>query len=254
MKWFYASEGRQLGPIEETELDALAQARIINPDSLVWSDGMPTWDRYDAVRAPAGPAAITTINNQIRSCSGCGHQFTTSAMIPFGDSWVCAACKPGYLQRLREGVLVPGMLNYAGFWIRTGAYMIDAVILSVFNMIVSLVALPFILGSYSRGTGANFRSMLMVQGVVALVEVIIAAGYQGYFLGSKGATPGKMVLKLKVVRSDGSKLTFGRGVGRYFSYWISSFTMLIGFIMIGFDDEKRALHDRVCDTRVIVGG
>jgi uncharacterized RDD family membrane protein YckC len=34
-------------------------------------------------------------------------------------------------------------------------------------------------------------------------------------------------------------------------YIVSGIILLIGYIMAGFDEEKRALHDRVCDTRVI---
>jgi uncharacterized RDD family membrane protein YckC len=54
-----------------------------------------------------------------------------------------------------------------------------------------------------------------------------------------------------VVRSDGESLGWGISVGRYFMYLVSSIILSIGCIMAGFDNEKRALHDRVCDTRVI---
>jgi len=43
----------------------------------------------------------------------------------------------------------------------------------------------------------------------------------------------------------------GQAVGRYLAYLLNSFTLLIGFIIAGFDTEKRALHDRICDTRVV---
>ena len=56
---------------------------------------------------------------------------------------------------------------------------------------------------------------------------------------------------LKIFRPDGSKLTAGRIVGRYFATLVSTMTLLIGYIMAAFDDEKRSLHDRIADTRVI---
>jgi uncharacterized RDD family membrane protein YckC len=87
--------------------------------------------------------------------------------------------------------------------------------------------------------------------IVALFGILIAASYNVFFVGKYGATPGKMALKLKVVRADGSSLTYGRACGRYFAELLSSLACMIGYIMAAFDEEKRALHDRICDTRVI---
>ena len=56
---------------------------------------------------------------------------------------------------------------------------------------------------------------------------------------------------LEFARSDGSPLTGGRAIGRYFAELVSSMILLMGYIMAGFDTEHRALHDRICDTRVI---
>jgi uncharacterized RDD family membrane protein YckC len=60
-----------------------------------------------------------------------------------------------------------------------------------------------------------------------------------------------MACGLKVVTPEGDKITYLRAFGRYFAKIVSSLTLLIGFIMAAFDDEKRALHDRICDTRVV---
>ena len=79
----------------------------------------------------------------------------------------------------------------------------------------------------------------------------MAATYEGLFVYKLGATPGKMVLGLRVVRPDGGPVSLGRAVGRYFAKMLSAIIMLIGFIMAGFDREKRALHDMLVDTRVI---
>jgi uncharacterized RDD family membrane protein YckC len=71
------------------------------------------------------------------------------------------------------------------------------------------------------------------------------------FLRYRGATLGKLALGLRVVRSDGESLGWGVSIGRYFMNIVSAIILAIGYIMAGFDPEKRALHDRVCDTRVI---
>jgi uncharacterized RDD family membrane protein YckC len=54
-----------------------------------------------------------------------------------------------------------------------------------------------------------------------------------------------------VVRPDGGPISAGTAVGRWFCYILDSLILLIGFMMAGWDDEKRALHDRICNTRVI---
>jgi uncharacterized RDD family membrane protein YckC len=71
------------------------------------------------------------------------------------------------------------------------------------------------------------------------------------FLHYRGATLGKMALGLQVVRSDGESLGWGVSIARYFMNFVSALILAIGDIMAGFDSEKRALHDRVCDTRVV---
>jgi uncharacterized RDD family membrane protein YckC len=60
-----------------------------------------------------------------------------------------------------------------------------------------------------------------------------------------------MIFGLQVVRPTGEGLTWGRAVARVFGRWLSSLTFLIGYIIAAFDSEKRALHDFLCDTRVV---
>jgi uncharacterized RDD family membrane protein YckC len=60
-----------------------------------------------------------------------------------------------------------------------------------------------------------------------------------------------MACGLKVVRPDGEKISYARACGRFFAEFVSSLTLAIGYIIAAFDGEKRSLHDRICDTRVI---
>jgi uncharacterized RDD family membrane protein YckC len=87
--------------------------------------------------------------------------------------------------------------------------------------------------------------------LVVVFQIALSAAYEVWFLTRHGATPGKMVIGKKVVTADGRPLSSGRALGRHFAVYLSSFTLMIGFIMAAFDDQKRALHDRICDTRVI---
>ena len=77
------------------------------------------------------------------------------------------------------------------------------------------------------------------------------AAYDTWFIGKYGATPGKMACKLKIVVEDGSRVSYLRAFGRHFAKYLSAMILLIGYIMAAFDDQRRTLHDRICETRVV---
>ena len=148
----------------------------------------------------------------------------------------------GWAQQTAAGP-APGV-TFGGFWIRFVAVVIDGVILTVVALLVNRI-LAFSAGPSDIGAAMAFA------GLAILVQMAIACAYEGIFVGQYGATPGKMVLHLKVVMADGSRVSMGRAFGRYFAKLLSSLTFLIGYIIAGFDVEKRALHDYICNTRVI---
>jgi uncharacterized RDD family membrane protein YckC len=212
MKWYYSDGGKQLGPVDETELNRLVTLGAVRSDTLVWQEGMPAWQPLGVVRGMHPAAAV-------------------------------AAGR-----------------HYGGFWIRFVARVIDSMILIVINTIVRLpLMLMFGIGTMGlrgldRGPGAGLifaPAMMGVVGLSALIGIALGAGYEVYFLSVYGATPGKMALGLCVIRADGGPLTPVLALGRHFAMWISAFILMIGYIMAGFDPEKRALHDRICETRVI---
>ena len=262
MSWFYARGEERVGPVEDAAFGELVRSGTVTPETLVWKEGMADWQPWGAVSggapapsaspAVAAPASMDAVGAGMQPCVECGQAFPANDMVAYESSFVCANCKDIFFQRVREGGGVPGSLNYAGFWVRLGARMVDGFIMNIVNygvgFLVGLVA-------ESASAGADPESAELVVAITALIAgfmgLLIPMFYEIYFLGKYGATPGKMASGIKVVRSDGSPLTYGRATGRFFGLWLSYLTLLIGFIMAGFDDEKRALHDRVCDTRVV---
>lgn len=119
------------------------------------------------------------------------------------------------------------MDNYAGFWKRFAAILIDGIILGVINGI---------LGKLSTG----YISILTSWVYYAVCES-----------SSAQATIGKMVLGIKVTDLDGNRISFGRATGRYFGKMISALILMIGFIMAGFTERKQALHDMIASTLVV---
>jgi uncharacterized RDD family membrane protein YckC len=149
-------------------------------------------------------------------------------------------------QKLREGVQPAATLVYAGFWIRFGARFIDGILLGVINIVIAFImGIGLFRGSYTSHPAVSMQLL------GNLIGMVIAMTYETWFLGRYGATLGKMACDLRVVRADGSPLTYGRGCGRYFATWLSGLTLCIGYIIAAFDSQKRALHDHVCGTRVI---
>ena len=63
-------------------------------------------------------------------------------------------------------------------------------------------------------------------------------------------TPGKAICGLKITDESGNKISVGKAILRYIGYIISALVLYIGFIIVGFTENKRGLHDMVASTRV----
>jgi uncharacterized RDD family membrane protein YckC len=249
MNWYYADKGSQFGPVSEEEFQSLVKKGTITQDTLVWNSSMKDWQKYGDVTKgktseSIGSSTATNFSEEM-TCVECGNAFSKDDMIQYQDSWVCATCKPIFVQKLKEGLSVTGTMEYAGFWIRLGAKIIDWIILSIANTIITMV-FGFLLISSSSPSGS-----LMATGISTLLQMAMAAAYTTWFLGRFGATLGKMACKIKVVTPEGESISYLRGLGRYFAEILSGIILGIGYIMAAFDNQKRALHDRICDTRVI---
>jgi uncharacterized RDD family membrane protein YckC len=194
------------------------------------------------------------------ACSQCGRMFAHSDLVQIAGNWVCGDCKPPFLSRVMAGgaaVAGPFGWHYGGFWMRFGARFIDGFVLGVPFLIVAAVFIPNLLRTANQQPPnlaiAAFGLTFIVVGLLAM------AAYEVLMLRYWGGTVGKMACGLKVVRPDGRGLGWGVSFGRFFMWnivtsyipYLNFILMLISGIMAGVDAEKRALHDRVCDTRVI---
>ena len=248
MSWYYAKEGRQIGPVTEAELQSQVTAGAIRADTLVWREGMAGWQPYAVTIGPDAGGAAAGAAQGTQVCSQCGRVLAAQEMIRHGDLWVCAACKPAFVQGLQEGTVVARRFVFGGFWIRLAARLIDGVILWIAGMLIQLPVTIKYMASIGKPPSA---SMIGMQMLMYAIQIAIGLMYEVLFIGRYGATPGKMACGLKVVQADGGRVGYARALARYFSTWVSSLTLGIGFVMAGFDDEKRTLHDRICDTRVV---
>jgi uncharacterized RDD family membrane protein YckC len=181
------------------------------------------------------------------SCAECSLVFPVDSMIRYKNVYVCANCKPVFMQKLAEGARInTGELRWAGFWIRFAAALIDGLLLIFLTFGIQLMmglSLLQIVGLEDRTIFMWISAQLLSTGTGILYE----AGMTGRY----GATLGKMACGIKVVMPDGGSVSYMRAVGRYFAKLLSFITLYIGFIIAAFDDQKRSLHDRICNTRVV---
>ncbi len=129
-------------------------------------------------------------------------------------------------------------LQYAGFWIRTGAYILDALIVGVVNAIIA-----FILGGSIGGGEAGV--------IVQIFSLVMGVLYFGLMEGSSyQATLGKMAVGIKVGDQRGQQISVLNAIGRYFGKILSAILLCIGFLMVAWDDKNQGLHDKIAGTYV----
>lgn len=201
----------------------------------------------------------------ILACSQCGRPFAQSDLVQIAGTWVCADCKPAFLSRVMASGAAgasPMAWRYGGFWIRFGARFVDGLIFTIPILIMFALFMPnLIRAGRQTNPAAAPNPVFAAVGFLTLFVVFFIAGgcYEVLMLRYRSATLGKMACGLKVIRSDGRTLSWGTCFGRYFMWnvvtsgipYLNTVLMLVSSIMLGTDDQKRALHDRVCDTRVI---
>lgn len=86
-----------------------------------------------------------------------------------------------------------------------------------------------------------------------LLALLLASIYCISFWVWKGATPGKMLLRMKVVNTEGNNaLSLKQAIIRLLGYFLSAATLGIGFIMINFRKDHKGLHDIMAHTGVVI--
>ncbi len=141
--------------------------------------------------------------------------------------------------------------NPAGFWIRFLAALIDTVILSVIGSIVwpLLFGDSFWVEQVSEFEGSDGEIITFTTWTIQPWYYLMWAAYSIAFHAVRGATPGKMLLKIRVYDNSGREgIGWLRATVRMLATWVSSFTLLIGYIMAGVRKDKRALHDLIAGT------
>jgi uncharacterized RDD family membrane protein YckC len=250
MSWYYGVNGQRQGPVEDAALETLELSGTIEWSTPVWRQGMAAWKPFGEIFQRASVL-----------CHECGRQVDEEPAVRYRDLFICPGCKTLFFQKVSQGLASEESAQYCGFWIRFCARMLDGLILAAATFPLTLINQVIIFRFYpisGPGNGierfentAQLGPFLTIQAGFVLISLVLAFIYEAILVGRFQGTPGKLLLRMRIVRSDFSRLTYGRAAMRFFGKMLSDLTMYIGYLMVGFDPQKRALHDYIADTRVI---
>lgn len=146
-------------------------------------------------------------------------------------------------------------LDYAGFWNRLAAAIIDFIITAVATGVILGPIFAFLVLSNMgelgdpADAGMPFPMLQVVSNLASLVGswLYFALMESSRFQG----TLGKLAVQIKVTDLDGNRISFGRATGRHFGKIVSGMILMIGYIMVAFTERKQGLHDIMAGCLVV---
>lgn len=205
MQIYVRKDEERVGPFSLEEVNRQLAAGLLNPADEAWYEGSPGW------------RALLSISGVIM---------------------------PGGASSMAESVTIATpaptkSIVYGGFWIRTLAFVIDALIV----VILSEIIVQFL---------KYFAENSDLSSFAAILPLLISFIYMTILWSSVQATVGQRVCGLRVVNAmTGTKISFLRATGRWFALLLAMSVLFIGVIMIAFTERKRGLHDMLAGTCVV---
>ena len=136
-------------------------------------------------------------------------------------------------------------LNYAGFWVRVGATLID-------TLLIISVTFPMLIAVYGWKYFSTENTSFLAGPADFLISYIFPAMAVIVFWYFKSATPGKILLSIKIIDAKtGGKPSLWRFIGRYFAYFVSMLPLGLGFLWVAFDKKKQGWHDKLAGTILV---
>lgn len=245
--WYYADAERQRqGPFSAEELAKHFRNGRIALETLVWRDGLSEWRRLHDF--------VDELNLKD------GHGAAGDALSP-AEPVAAAADTSPYAPPTatvapEEDFVAGHEVVHVGFWKRAAALFIDSMVVGFVYYIVMFAAMLVLgVGTFAmigNNSAASGPALLGMMGLVYLLyPVVSAVYYAGFESSSRQATLGKMAVGIKVVDSDGRRLSLMHALGRWLSVTLNYLTLYIGYLMAAFTERKRGLHDMVAGTLVV---
>jgi uncharacterized RDD family membrane protein YckC len=206
MKIYITRDGQRTGPYSLEEVNRQLAAGNLSPVDQAWSEGSPGWKPllgFPGVIMPGG---------------------ASSTAMPIGLAIPVSA----------------GPIEYAGFWIRLVACIIDLVILGMGLWIIGLL--------FQRSP----EEAGGLSAIGGILQIVLGFLYMPVLWSSPmQATIGQKICGLRVIRPGGNRISFERGIARVLAMILSGALLCIGHLMVAFTERKRGLHDVLAGTYVV---
>jgi len=230
MEVWIGRNGERHGPYQEEQVRDWLRSGELSPDDLGWYDGLADWRPLSMLFPQDKPAPAPS---------------------PFA---------PPPLQPRAQAA----HFDYAGFWQRFGAWVIDLIILMIPSMIVmyasgGMEAYKHLLERMQSGAdmAVALRDYAQATEGASLVSLAITYLYYMFFEASKWqATPGKLALRLRVTDAQGRRISLGRSAVRNIvrlSAAIFGLIPVVCYLAIVWTQRKQGLHDLWAGTYVLNG-
>ncbi|MFO7606203.1 MAG: GYF domain-containing protein [Desulfurivibrionaceae bacterium] len=266
--WYYAEGNSKAGPVSQDQFNRLVAGRTISADTLVWSKGMTGWQPLSEINMSSDSLTGR------EKCGECGNDYMPTPLTGDAEEKVCENCKfEGSRQALSRT-----RLKYGSLPNRFVAKIIDLLFMLAMAGMIEGLSRKLFPDSYA----ANAITPVFM--ATLTLNMLLGVFYVTWFVGKFGATPGKMVLKLKISNPPGNKIGYLHAFGRYCGEYIAGlgimgFLIVAAFWILGimlpanpwtnsiaiavlvtlglvyapaiFDSKRRTLYDRLCNTRVL---
>ena len=242
MELWIGRDGERHGPYKEEDVRRWMRSGQVSRDDLAWHEGLADWQPLSVLFPDVivdAPAADTSA--------------TPNAAVP------PSAAAP--LPRVTSAALEDG----AGFWKRVAAYILDAIILALPNLLIMNMMGDGPAKAAAKQAAINAAgdmhaiqaAQLHYYGVMwpaYLVTLVLGWLYFALLESSTWqATLGKLALGIRVTDLQGQRISVPRALGRYPAKFLSAIILGIGFMMAGWTRRKQALHDMIAGTLVLNG-
>lgn len=265
--WFYTDAlATQQGPVDEETLLGLSRSGQLRAKSLVWREGMDGWipfrmvasDLYTARKSKgaagddaedAGSVEEAPTRVEIGVCAYSEQVYPSGELLPYGEALIAPDHKDNFVRRLMEGAAeeisdaTDQAMGYVGFWWRCLSSLLDYLI----KLLPSwLFWVPYYIVSMSAGLGeaadpgslegitGMTLAMAVTYGIGALGSILFSVAYETWMVGKYQATLGKIMIGVKVVNPDGSRLSYKRAFVRWLAKKPLNYLILWGPSTLGF--------------------
>jgi uncharacterized RDD family membrane protein YckC len=232
MEIWIGRNGERHGPYKEDDVRQWLRSGQVSREDLAWYEGLADWQPLSVLF----PDALTSAPP--------------------------ATATPG----MPPVQIISAVLeDYAGFWKRVAAYILDAIILYIPSMLIqkmlggdaaeatmkqAQLASPgdpqVMLAALSQYYSTMLPALLIITVITWLYFAVCeSSAWQ--------ATLGKLALGIRVTDMQGRRISFPRALGRYPAKYLSTIILFIGFLMVAWTKRKQGLHDLIVGTLVLNG-